>query len=252
MRHFKVEHIATCKIVANFGGSAPEFMKILKLILLVLFLSINVVAHNRLPQVGFASYYGDRANHHKTANGEHYCVDSFTAAHRTLPFGTILKVTNLKNHKYIFVRVNDRGPHRKGRIIDLSGIAANRLALVMCGTTRVKLERATRSDLIKNRINDSIGKDTIATQIARSTRSDSICLDQLFIIQAGTFKVPKNALHLKAYLNESRIDYIKIKRVKHRRRWYYKVLIGPLNVNEKENILKILTDKGINAKVFSL
>jgi rare lipoprotein A len=78
---------------------------------------------------GIASYYAHKFEGKRTANGERYRKKEFTAAHRTLPFGTLLKVTNPKNHKWVIVRVNDRGPYNRKRIIDLSYRAAKHLGL---------------------------------------------------------------------------------------------------------------------------
>jgi rare lipoprotein A len=91
-------------------------------------------------QIGEASYYGDEFNNRKTSNGEIYNKNDFTAAHPFLAFGTSLKVTNLKNNKTAVVRINDRGPHKKGRIIDLSYAAALQLGVVKHGTAKVKIE----------------------------------------------------------------------------------------------------------------
>ena len=90
-------------------------------------------------QAGWASVYSDRLNGKRTANGERYDSNGFTAAHMTVPLGSELKVTNLANRKSVRVRVNDRGPHVPGRIIDLSSGAAAALGL-RGGTARVKLE----------------------------------------------------------------------------------------------------------------
>lgn len=78
---------------------------------------------------GIASYYANKFEGRRTANGERYRKKYFTAAHRTLPFGTLLKVTNPKNHKWVIVRVNDRGPYNKKRKIDLSYRAAKHLGI---------------------------------------------------------------------------------------------------------------------------
>ena len=78
---------------------------------------------------GVASYYANKFEGRRTANGERYRKKYFTAAHRTLPFGTLLKVTNPKNHKWVIVRVNDRGPYNRKRMIDLSYRAAKHLGL---------------------------------------------------------------------------------------------------------------------------
>lgn len=91
-------------------------------------------------QSGVASYYGPGFHGRLTANGEIYNQNAMTAAHRTLPFGTRLKVTNLNNGQTTFVRVNDRGPYVGGRIIDLSVAAAKQIGSTHSGVARVKLE----------------------------------------------------------------------------------------------------------------
>jgi rare lipoprotein A len=89
---------------------------------------------------GVASYYADEFHGKQTSNGEIYDMNSLTAAHRTFPFGTKVRITNLENGKIVVVRVNDRGPFHEGRIIDLSLAAAKELDLVRSGTARVKIE----------------------------------------------------------------------------------------------------------------
>lgn len=89
---------------------------------------------------GVASWYGKDFHGKKTSNGEIYDMNDMTAAHKTLPMNTMLKVTNLKNNKSLVVRVNDRGPFVGSRIIDLSFTAATRLDLVAQGTGPVGLE----------------------------------------------------------------------------------------------------------------
>ncbi len=87
-----------------------------------------------------ASFYGREFNGRKTASGERFDKNALTAAHRTLPFGTMLRVTNLANGKSTVVRVNDRGPFKRQRIIDLSPAAARAIGLDVAGTTKVRIE----------------------------------------------------------------------------------------------------------------
>jgi len=88
---------------------------------------------------GHASYYGARFAGRLTANGERFNPNRLTAAHRTLPFGSKVKVTNRRNGKSVVVRINDRGPYAKGRVIDLSKAAARRIGLVHQGHGPVEL-----------------------------------------------------------------------------------------------------------------
>jgi len=90
-------------------------------------------------ETGQASWYGKAHQGELTASGERFDMHALTAAHRTLPFGTIVRVTHLKTGKSVNVRINDRGPFRSGRIIDLSYEAARRLGIVARGTARVEL-----------------------------------------------------------------------------------------------------------------
>ncbi len=90
---------------------------------------------------GMASYYGARFAGRKTANGERFNPSKMTAAHKTLRFGTRVRVTNLRNGRQVTVRINDRGPFVRGRIIDLSRAAASKIGMIQRGHARVRLER---------------------------------------------------------------------------------------------------------------
>ncbi len=89
---------------------------------------------------GKASFYAKKFQGRRTSNGERYHNKKLTAAHRTLPFGTLVKVTNLRNGKWVIVRINDRGPFVRGRMIDVSQLAANELGIVAAGTAPVEME----------------------------------------------------------------------------------------------------------------
>ncbi|MBF4805419.1 MAG: septal ring lytic transglycosylase RlpA family protein [Pseudoleptotrichia goodfellowii] len=91
-------------------------------------------------QTGTASFYGGKWHGRKTANGEIFDTYKLTAAHKTLPFGTRVRVTNLSNGKSVVVRINNRGPYSKGRIIDLSQAAFSKIENMSKGVTKVKLE----------------------------------------------------------------------------------------------------------------
>ncbi|MFW6062029.1 MAG: septal ring lytic transglycosylase RlpA family protein [Planctomycetota bacterium] len=99
----------------------------------------------RPDQVGVASWYGERFAGRPTASGEPFDPSALTAAHRSLPFGTRVRVTHLANDRSVIVRINDRGPHVEGRIIDLSRAAAEKLGMVEQGTARVSLDVLDRA-----------------------------------------------------------------------------------------------------------
>ena len=95
---------------------------------------------SRSGETGVASYYGERFRGRATASGEKYDPDKLTAAHPSLPFGTRVRVTNLKNGRSVVVRINDRGPYRPGRIIDLSARAAREIGLLADGIAKVVVQ----------------------------------------------------------------------------------------------------------------
>lgn len=92
------------------------------------------------PHTGQASYYSDKFHKEKTASGEHYDKTALTAAHRTLPMGTVVRVTNLRNGRQVLLRINDRGPGKRSRIIDVSREGAVRLGMLKRGVANVRME----------------------------------------------------------------------------------------------------------------
>jgi rare lipoprotein A len=96
-------------------------------------------------QEGVASWYGSFHQGRLTANGERFDMKAISAAHRTLPMNTVVRVTNLDNRKTIKIRINDRGPYARARIIDLSELAAHELGMRQDGVAKVRIE-AFRSD----------------------------------------------------------------------------------------------------------
>jgi rare lipoprotein A len=96
--------------------------------------------HEGFSEQGMASWYGRDFHGKKTSSGEIYDMNAMTAAHKTLPMGTMVRVTNKENGREAVVRINDRGPFVRGRVIDVSYAAAKRLGLVKSGTARVRIE----------------------------------------------------------------------------------------------------------------
>lgn len=89
---------------------------------------------------GKASYYGSEFDGRTTSSGETFSNREYSAAHKSLPFGTMVKVTNLGNNKFIIVKINDRGPFVAGRVIDLSRVAAEQIDMIKSGVVEVKIE----------------------------------------------------------------------------------------------------------------
>ena len=137
---------------------------------------------------GLASWYGKKFHGRKTANGETYDMYGVTAAHKTLPLGTFVRVHNLDNNRRLDVRINDRGPFVRGRVIDLSYGAAKKLGVVGPGTARVKF----------------VALGTPAKQAKKSATPTYIPADYTkgnFTFQVGAFKDYGNALRLSRTLN---------------------------------------------------
>ncbi len=105
-----------------------------------LFVFFFVASHVNSATVGLASWYGEAFHGKTTANGEKFDMMALTAAHKELPFNTAVRVTNLLNNRSVVVRINDRGPFRKDRIIDLSKYAAEKLDFLGIGVAPVKIE----------------------------------------------------------------------------------------------------------------
>ena len=158
---------------------------------------------------GYATWYGKKYHGNKTSIGEVYDMYKMTAAHKTLPLPCYVKVTNLKNDKTVIVRVNDRGPFVKDRIIDLSYAAANRLEIIEKGSELVKVELIDLDKKVKvSKINKQI------------------------YIQAGLFSDEKNANDLiKKIKKLGTVKNEKIKKIKNEDR--FQVLIGPFANNQK-------------------
>ncbi|MFA5780945.1 MAG: septal ring lytic transglycosylase RlpA family protein [Bacteroidales bacterium] len=135
-------------------------------LLVILFLLINLsFAQEKYVQSGVASYYSDVFQGRTTACGEKYNNTLYTAAHATLPFHTLVKITNLKNNKTVIVKINDRCPKYPNRIIDLSKVAAKKLDILAAGIANVKLEVVPLCDL--NVINNAT--DTVFNVIHSDT-----------------------------------------------------------------------------------
>lgn len=140
---------------------------------------------------GIASWYGKKFHGRKTANGEIYNMYAITAAHKTLPLGTYVRVTNLNNGNTVDVRINDRGPFVRGRIIDLSYEAAKQIGMVVQGTAPVEIVAL-----------GSMKETVVAGKVQRTiVPGDYYAGD--FTIQVGAFKQKENAVTLKNKLAQT-------------------------------------------------
>ena len=115
--------------------------KVMAIVLLFSIIFCNIcISQQRHTEEGIASYYHHRFHGKATASGELYDKDKFTGAHKKLPFGSKVKVTNLANQKSVVVIINERGPYTPGRVIDISYAAAERIDMIKQGVAKVRVE----------------------------------------------------------------------------------------------------------------
>jgi rare lipoprotein A len=182
----------------------------------------------RVIQSGVASYYGPGFHGRRTANGERFNQYGLTAAHRSLPFGTRLRVTNMRNGRSVIVRVNDRGPYSGGRILDLSTGAAR--AIGISGTGRVQLARVTANEQEEEQVT---AKPTPvmpqAIDLSVHTLLDN---NGKFSLQLASFLDKKDAELEAKKLNGAWIE------TEERSGWaVHRVLFGHFNSPENANVL---------------
>lgn len=187
--------------------------------------STNRYGTHREPNHAVASWYGPEFHGKMTASGERFDMHSFSCAHRELPFGTVLNVTNISNNRVVKCIVNDRGPFVSGREIDLSYAAAKEIGLIGPGTGNVKI--------------DYIGRDSSYIKEVGYISSDGP-----YTIQTGSFREKENALHLKSGLDLKYRDVYIIEAFVNNS-IYYRVRIGKFRSKEEALMLaKTLAEEG--------
>ncbi|OYY49503.1 MAG: hypothetical protein B7X95_01565 [Methylophilaceae bacterium 17-44-8] len=145
-------------------------------------------------QAGVASWYGKRFHGRKTANGELYNMYGMTAAHPTLPLPSYVKVTNPSNGRTVIVRVNDRGPFKHSRIIDLSYAAAHKLRILDRGSAHVEIEAVNAASYAAQNKIAPPAPDALGSNASNNSLQNAV---QAFFVQVGAFKFESNASSLK-------------------------------------------------------
>jgi len=204
-------------------------------------------------ETGTASWYGTKFHGRKTANGERYDMHAMSAAHKTLPMPSMVRVTNLENGRSVVVRVNDRGPFVKSRIIDLSYAAATSLGYDQQGTARVRVEtlsshssnvgqqQSTQPRLYSNTAISTTIPDRPATPIRTYQSNPS---EGNIYVQLGAFSSSINATQLKDTLSTS-FPNIRVHHINSAD--FYRVRIGPYqNPPETEQVILTLQEQGYN------
>lgn len=189
-----------------------------------------------------ASYYADKYHGRKTSNGEVFNMYDLTAAHKTLPFNTKVKVTNLSNGKSVIVRINDRGPFVKGREIDLSKAAAVKIGMIKSGTAKVSLEIIGGSGASGQNV--SQGQKAGASDISSSSdfaKSAEAANYDRWNIQLGAFSSRKNASIFAADAQAAGIKHLAYQTT---RSGIVRVIVKDLPTEKVQPVLDALERKG--------
>lgn len=193
----------------------------------------------KVKQTGTASYYADKFEGRTTANGEKYHHSRPTAAHRTLPFGTVVKVTNISNGNSVTVKINDRGPFVDNRIIDLSKSAAETLGFLYDGLAQVEIEVIDPGDGRYSNVNANIDKayqtiDDKEYYSLEATRANP----KGYGVQIGTFSETANLVRLSENLKSSYRQRIIVQVIIVNNNEVYRMIVGRLKSRKKAEYLK--------------
>jgi len=206
--------------------------------LMLMFLLFSFFSYSQqkaFEQSGIASYYANKFEGRTTANGEIYFHDKKTAAHQSLPFGSIVKVTNLANNKFTVVRINDRGPFVNNRIIDLSASAAKELGFYEKGLVKVKLELIASMNDVPDFITET-KTNPIEPQYYKIDVSVTIPTGKG--IQIGSFKNDENVFRLAERLKSKYNEEIYIEPAMINNQRVYRVIIGNYTIESQLQKLK--------------
>ena len=194
-----------------------------------------------------ASYYADKFHGRKTSSGEIFNMYDYTAAHKTLPFGTLLRVTNLANGNYVTVKVNDRGPFVKGRELDVSKAAAVKLGMIKTGTAKVKIEILEKGDGGKKGSSGSSGSTASKSQGNSTKTNTQIKLESgaYYDIQLGAFSKKENAVNLAQKLLRAGFKNVSYQKTQTATR----VCVTKVAAENVRQMQKELSAKGFNQQV---
>ena len=181
---------------------------------------------------GVASWYGEKFHGRRTSSGETYNMYAMTAAHKTLPLPTYVRVTNLENKRSIVVRVNDRGPFQANRVLDLSYTGATKLGMLRRGTA-----------LVEVRAIDPTYAETVPVSVAVESADDDANIE--LFLQIGAFGFRDNAEKLKSKVGQIADEIVQIEEIIHNGKTIFRVKLGPLlDVAHADRLAFLLSDSG--------
>ncbi len=197
---------------------------------------------------GIASWYGSKFHGKRTSSGEPYDMHGMTAAHKTLPLPTYVKVTNLKNGRQVIVKVNDRGPFHDNRIIDLSHTAAIKLGIKGTGTGLVEVEAIDPDNWDSNTRTAQSAPVPVADAPSETITKVPVPEINGIFLQLGAFVSSLNAYALKNRANNALGSTLaSVSSTLNGSQKFYRVRIGPLdNVEQADSLTERLTRKGFN------
>ncbi len=189
-------------------------------------------------QTGKASYYADKFEGQPTASGEKYKHNKLTAAHKSLPFGTKVRVTNTANNQSVEVVINDRGPFVEDRIIDLSKSAAEKLGFITQGLAEVKVEVIDAGDGKGGGQVKPVGNVAVSDKEYYDFGVKKVNLNSGFGVQIGTFQELANLIRLTENLNSSYRKNVTVQVKLINGIKYYSIIVGQLPNRKKAESLR--------------
>lgn len=196
---------------------------------------------------GIASWYGPKFHAKKTSNGEIYNMHDMTAAHKTLPMNTMVQVHNLVNGKKIIVRINDRGPFVRGRIIDLSNKAAHKIDMVKSGTVKVRIKVLGFNGQLNNYNAPDV--HVINNTIKKSMDEKNVVLKGNYSLQVGAFSRYEGAKQTKSKYESMFSKNVIIKEIHTNGKKLFKVYL--IGFNSYNNAMSFKDNNGLSNAIIS-
>jgi rare lipoprotein A len=209
-------------------------------------------------EVGYASWYGKDFHGKKTGNGEIYNMNALTAAHKTLPMPTFVKVTNLENNRTIILRVNDRGPFVAGRIIDISRRGAQLLGFHKQGLTRVRIQATDEKGNVRpapkgyNQTTQAQPAPVVTAPVTRSEQALPTLEEETHYVQVGSFSSQDNANIQATKLRKSGHP-ARVVHLMQNGKAFWRVRVGPYDKRliAEERLDRVVADGFYEARIFT-
>lgn len=224
-------------------------MRKLFIFLLLAFFLSKVFCFELYKDKVVVSYYAEKFHGRKTANGERFNMYAMTCAHKSLPFNTIIRVTNLANGKYVDVRVNDRGPFVVGREVDLSKGAAVKLGMIKTGTAKAKIHIVKMGPMTKQSLVSAQKAKKIPLEKSKASIKSTKKMEQriykngiLYDIQLGSFSDEKKAREYAQKIAKAKIKNVALQKTSNST----KVVVIKVDGKNVPSMINLLEINGFN------